>query len=244
MSVNLADGVTMSYADLRPQAPADAVPVVLLHGFGTNFAMNWEATGWPQIFDSAGLRVLGPDLRGHGKSDAPTGEEAYLPACFVADLLAMLDELGVDRVDVVGYSMGSRLAWEWALRAPERLRRLVLGGFGSADVFQDTDLSDPGRGKTPFDHAFRAVSALPGNDVTTLVDCARGQASRPFRPDPPVTGTPVMTVAGARDVLAAGAEELAEVCGGHHVEIPARDHTNAVSSRVFKEAVLDFLTDP
>lgn len=242
--MDLADDVTMYCADLRPQAPVDAVPVLLLHGFGTNFTMNWRTTGWPQVLDSAGLRVLGPDLRGHGKSDKPTGEEAYLPACFVTDLLAMLDALEVEEVDVVGYSMGSRLAWEWALRNPERLRRVVLGGFGSGDAFHDTDLSDPGRGHTPFDHVFRTVAALPGNDAQALADCARGQASRPFHPDPPVTGPPLMTIAGAQDVLAAGAEEIAEACGGHHVEIPERDHTNAVSSRVFKQAVLDFLTEP
>jgi len=59
-----------------------------------------------------------------------------------------------------------------------------------------------------------------------------------------VTGPPLMTVAGAQDVLATGAEEIAKACGGSHVEIPARDHTNAVSSRVFKQAVLDFLTEP
>src|SRR5699024_1307806 len=202
----------MYCADLRPQAPVEAVPVLLLHGFGTNFTMNWRTTGWPQVFDSAGLRVLGPDLRGHGKSGKPTGEEAYLPACFVTDLLAMLDALEVEKVDVVGYSMGSRLAWEWALRAPERLRSVVLGGFGSGDAFQDTDLSAPGQGDTPFDHVFRAVGALPGHDVDALADCARGQASRPFHPDPPVTGLPLMTVAGARDVMAAGAEDIAEAC--------------------------------
>lgn len=244
MYVNLADGVTMRYVDLCPQAPADAVPVLLLHGFGSNFAMNWRATGWTQTFDAAGLRVLGPDLRGHGGSGKPAGEEAYLPVRFVADLLAMLDELEVEQVDVVGYSMGSRLVWEWALRAPERLRSVVLGGFGSGDAFQDTDLSDPGRGDTPFDHAFRTVSTLPGNDAAALVDCARGQASCPFRPDPPVTGLPLMTIAGSQDVLATGAEKLAEICGGHYVEVPARDHTSAVSSRVFKQAVLDFLTQP
>lgn len=242
--MDLADDVTMYYADLLPQVPVDAVPVLLLHGFGTNFTMNWRTTGWPQVFDSAGLRVLGPDLRGHGKSGKPTGEDAYLPACFVTDLLAMLDELEVKKVDVVGYSMGSRLAWEWALRAPERLRKVVLGGFGSGDAFHNTDLSEPGRGHTPFDHVFRTVSALPGNDAQALADCARGQASHPFHLDPPVTGPPLMTVAGAQDVLATGAEKIAKVCGGSHVEIPARDHTNAVSSRVFKQAVLDFLTEP
>nr|WP_232833032.1 alpha/beta fold hydrolase [Nocardiopsis sp. TNDT3] len=243
MSVNLAGGVTMRYADLRPQAQEGGVPVLLLHGFGTDFGMNWRAAGWTQALESAGLRVIGPDLRGHGNSDKPTDSAFYLPGHFVADLVSMLDELAVDKVDVVGYSMGSRLAWELALTAPERVRRVVLGGFGPKNAFAGTDLSDPGSGDTPFDHVYRTVAALPSNDPAALAACARGQASRPFAAEPPLSGFPVLLVSGARDPLAEGAAALAERCGGTHVEIPGRDHANAVSSRHFRQAVLDFLAD-
>ncbi|WP_116244491.1 alpha/beta fold hydrolase [Nocardiopsis sp. FIRDI 009] len=241
MTANLAGDVTMRYVDLPPSEPADAVPVLLLHGFGTNFGMNWSAAGWPQALGGAGLRVLGPDLRGHGGSDKPLDEAAYLPERFTADLLGLLDELAVDRVDLVGYSMGSRLAWELALTAPDRVRRAALGGFGPVNAFADADLSAPGAGDTPFDQVFRTVSGLAGNDAEALAACARGQAARPFAADPAPVGVPLLFVSGARDTLATGAEDLAARCGGTHVEIPGRDHANAVSSRVFKQAVVDFL---
>lgn len=241
MSANLVGDVTMRYADLRPQSPADAAPVLLLHGFGTNFAMNWQAAGWPQLLGSAGLRVIGPDLRGHGGSDKPAADASYLPERFVSDLVALLDELGVERVDAVGYSMGSRLAWELALSRPERVRRLVLGGFGPLNAFDGTDLGALGEGTTPFDHVFRTVAALPGNDPAALAACARGQAARPFSAEPPVT-VPTLLVTGAKDEIATGAAELAAAIDGIHVEVPGRDHVNAVSSRLFKQAVLDFLT--
>lgn len=243
MSSNLTDDVTMRYVDLRPQVPGNAAPVLLLHGFGTDFAMNWRASGWVQALESAGLRVIGPDLRGHGTSDKPVDSALYLPEHFVADLLAMLDELGAEHVDVVGYSMGSRLAWELAMTAPERVGRVVLGGFGPMNAFSGTDLSDPGSGDTPFDHVYRTVCALPGNDAAALAACARGQASRPFRGDPLLTAHPLLLVRGARDSLAKGAAELAERCGGTYVEVPGRDHANAVSSRAFRQTVLGFLTD-
>ncbi|WP_394350419.1 alpha/beta fold hydrolase [Nocardiopsis quinghaiensis] len=233
----------MRYVDLRPQASGGGVPVLLLHGFGTDFSMNWRAAGWAQALEAAGLRVIGPDLRGHGTSDKPADSASYLPEHFVADLLAMLDELGVDKVDVVGYSMGSRLAWELALTAPERVGRVVLGGFGPKNAFAGADLSDPGSGDAPFDLVYRTVAALPGNDAAALAACARGQASRPFDADPPLTGIPLLLVSGAGDTLAEGAAELAERCGGTHVEVPGRDHANAVSSRLFRQAVLDFLAD-
>lgn len=242
MSVNLADDVATRYVDLRPQAPADTAPVLLLHGFGIDFAMNWDATGWSQALGAAGLRVLGPDLRGHGSSDKPGDSGAYLPERFVADLLAVLDELGLGRVDVVGYSMGSRLAWELALTRPERVRRAVLGGFGPRDAFGDTDLAVPGAGDTAFDQVYRTVAALPGNDPAALAACARGQAAHPFRSEPRPEGVPLLLVAGARDSLAHGAAALADRCGGSYVEVPGRDHANAVSSRVFKQAAVDFLT--
>lgn len=241
MSANLTDDVAMRYADLRPGSPADAVPVLLLHGFGTHFEMNWKAAGWVQALEVEGLRVIGPDLRGHGGSDKPTDDGAYLPERFTQDLVSLLDRLDVARVDVVGYSMGSRLGWDLALRAPGRVRRLALGGFGPNDAFGDTDLDALGEGTTPFDGVFRTVSALPGNDPAALAACARGQAARPFRSEPAPEGIPFLLVAGAKDPLAAGAGELARDRGGSHVEIPGRDHANAVSSRVFRQAVVDFL---
>jgi pimeloyl-ACP methyl ester carboxylesterase len=241
MTANLVGDVTMRYADLPSQTPGDSVPVLLLHGFGTDFDMNWRAAGWPRVLDTAGRRVIGPDLRGHGASDKPTGSGSYLPEHFVADLLAMLDELGVARVDVVGYSMGSRLGWEFALTAPERVRRLVLGGFGPADALSGLGAAEPGEGDSPFDRVFRTVSGLPGNDAAALTACARGQAARPFQEEPRPEGVPLLLVSGARDAIAEGAAAMAERCGGSHVEVPGRDHANAVSSRVFKQAVVEFL---
>jgi len=241
MPANLTDDVVMRYADLRPGSPADAVPVLLLHGFGTDFEMNWKSAGWIQALEVEGLRVIGPDLRGHGGSGKPTEDSAYLPECFSRDLVGLLDELGVDRVDVVGYSMRSRLGWDLALRASDRVRRLVLGGFGPVDAFAGTDLNSLGEGNTPFDEVFRTVSALPGNDPAALAACARGQAARPFRSEPAPENIPFLLAAGAKDPLAAGAEELARESGGSHLEIAGRDHANAVSSRIFRQAVVDFL---
>lgn len=241
MARNLVGDVTIRYADLPPQDPRESVPVLLLHGFGSSFDMNWRATGWPRALETAGRRVIGPDLRGHGGSAKPTDSGLYLPEHFVADLLRLLDELGLPSVDVVGYSMGSRLAWALALTAPERVRRMVLGGFGPVDALAGLDEGEPGTGNTPFDHVFRTVGGLPGNDPEALAACARGQAADPFTVEPRPEGVPILLVAGAKDTVAEGAADLAASCEGVFVEIPGRDHANAVSSRVFKQAAVDFL---
>ena len=76
-------------------------------------------------------RVYAPDLRGHGRSDWPgtepgPGREAYAYEAMSADILAFLGALGIDRVDVVGHSLGGAVGYLLAQRAPELVRRLVL----------------------------------------------------------------------------------------------------------------------
>ena len=73
-----------------------------------------------------GRRVLTPDLRGHGDSDSTPGACGWTFEQLVNDLIAFLDELGLDRVDLLGHSVGGFVALRAALRAPERFRSLVF----------------------------------------------------------------------------------------------------------------------
>lgn len=113
--------------ELRGQGYACRVlgagPALLaLHGFtGTG------AT-WLPLAASLGSRqrVLAPDLLGHGASSAPRDPARYGLEQQAADLAALLDHLGEDAVDLLGYSMGGRLALAFALAYPARVRRLLL----------------------------------------------------------------------------------------------------------------------
>jgi len=97
-----------------------AGPVVLLHGFPLNGAM-WDDV-IPALADRYHLIV--PDLRGHGATEAPDGP--YQTVDYAADVLALLDRLGVDRAAVVGLSMGGYIAIQLMTRTSERLRAVVL----------------------------------------------------------------------------------------------------------------------
>ncbi|GAB3454646.1 alpha/beta hydrolase [Streptomonospora sediminis] len=238
-----------------PDPDAAGVPVLLVHGFGSDHELNWVRTGWTRAL--AGLPVIGCDLRGHGASGKPHDPAAYTTEAFVGDLLAVLDALGAERADVVGYSLGARLAWELALAHPQRVRRAVLGGFGPHDAFAGTDpagldgLAGPagpggpagsGAGDSPFGRVYRAAAQLPGSDPAALAACARGQAAQPFRPEPAPRATPMLLMAGDRDDLAAGMEGLAVQVGGTGLRAPGRDHRTAVSAQRLKQAAVRFLT--
>lgn len=107
----LINGITMGYDD-KGSGPA----VCLIHGFPLDRRM-WR----PQIaaLVSKGYRVIAPDLRGFGDSDAPDGP--YSMDLFADDLTALLDSLGIGRAVVGGMSMGGYVLFNLLERYPERL---------------------------------------------------------------------------------------------------------------------------
>lgn len=114
--VRLPDGTRLAY---RTWGDPAAPPVVLLHGRGGS------STDWAHIAESlaASRRVYAPDLRGHGLSDW-SGEYGY--ARLARDVLEFLDAIGLQRVELIGHSMGGGVAYQAAQAQSGRVARLVL----------------------------------------------------------------------------------------------------------------------
>jgi pimeloyl-ACP methyl ester carboxylesterase len=117
--------------------------VVLVHGLGGS------SSSWAEVMQnlSRKYRVIAPDLLGHGQSDKPRGD--YSPALFARLLRDLLDALGIDKVTVVGHSLGGGVAMTFASAHRTYCRRLVLlnsGGFGSQVTVLLRMLSLPGAG--------------------------------------------------------------------------------------------------
>ncbi|MBI1198640.1 MAG: 3-oxoadipate enol-lactonase [Phenylobacterium sp.] len=112
--------------------PEAAPPVVLLHSIGCDHRMWTE-----QMPALAEWRTIRPDIRGHGRSDAPAGDYA-LPR-LADDVLRILDALDVERAVVCGLSLGGVIAQALALRAPSRVRGLALANtaarIGAAEAW-------------------------------------------------------------------------------------------------------------
>ena len=101
-------------------------PVLLIHGSGPGVSAwaNWRLV-LPALAEQR--RVIAPDMVGFGYTDRPQGIEYGMPV-WVQQALDLMDALDVERVDVVGNSFGGGLALALAIRAPQRVRRMVLMG--------------------------------------------------------------------------------------------------------------------
>lgn len=138
----------MSRIELPPQGiglwcrrtgPVGAPRVLLLHGFPEG-GFIWE----PLMAALAGqARVLAPDLRGFGQSDAPAAVAAYRPRVLVADLLALMAQTGGPVDLVVAHDWGGALAWNLAAQHPQWLRRLLIINSPHPAVFLQALRHDP-----------------------------------------------------------------------------------------------------
>ena len=103
--------------EVRGKGPA----LLLLHGF-TGSAATWT----PHTPAWDGFTTVAVDLLGHGDSDCPPDAGRYRMERCVDDIVALLDQLSIERAAVLGYSMGGRIALRLALHSPGRFSALVL----------------------------------------------------------------------------------------------------------------------
>ena len=104
--------------DVLDQGPEDGPVVLLLHGFPQD-ARCWDSV--TERLNAQGLRTLAMDQRGYSPGARPTELAAYRREELSGDALALADEAGAERFHLVGHDWGGVLAWDIALRAPERL---------------------------------------------------------------------------------------------------------------------------
>jgi pimeloyl-ACP methyl ester carboxylesterase len=223
----------------------------MVHGFASNRYENWRRVGWYDALQRKAVRCVALDCRGHGGSGKPHDPAAYDRAAMARDVVALLDHLGIERADLMGYSMGARLALATALDRPTRIGNLVLGGVGGrllepgpADnrMAAAMEADDPAGIEDPLLRSFRHFADEQREDRLALAACSRG-TSVPFdRAALARIRMPVLVVVGSRDNLAGNPEGLTSaVPGARHVTLPGCDHFSAIPHALFKAAVFDFL---
>lgn len=117
------NGVRIHY-DVEGQGP----PLVMVHGFSATIEM-WREMGYPQRL-AGSHRVILVDPRGHGQSDKPHDPAEYRPEAMVGDVVAVLDQLGLQKASYVGASMGAAIGYQITRLDQDRVSSLTLMAYG------------------------------------------------------------------------------------------------------------------
>ena len=242
-----SDGVRIAYVD---EGKGDAI--LLIHGFASNVATNWRDAQWLGTLTAASRRTIAYDNRGHGQSEKLYDPSRYGAPSMAEDALRLLDHLHIGRADVMGYSMGARIATFLVLAHPERVRSLILAGAGInlvrgmvgtgpvARALEAPRIEDVTNDAA---RSFRAFAEKTGSDLGALAACLRGPREKIGAEDLARIAVPTLIATGSADVIAGSGEALRNLIpGAQLLDIEGRDHMKAVGDPRFKQGVLDFLT--
>jgi pimeloyl-ACP methyl ester carboxylesterase len=243
------DGVKIYY-EVHGSGP----PLILTHGYSSTSAM-WS--GQIEALSKQHQLILW-DMRGHGQSDYPGDPAAYSEALTVADIAALLDEVGAARAIVGGLSLGGYMSLAFYRAHPERVRALLIIDTGpgfkkdeAREVWNERARATADRfdreGLNVLKSASRERSTVSHRDASGLARAARGmltQRDAKVIEVLPEIKVPSLVVVGADDTpfLAASDYMAAKIPGARKAVIPAAGHAvNIDQPEAFIEAVVPFL---
>lgn len=239
----------MLHTEYFPIESPLAPPVVLIHGFAASADEDFLGTGWAAELNSTGRSVIAVDLPGHGKSPAVSAPaEAATSAVLQAIVDAVSQHVPSSEFDVIGYSLGARIAWDLP-RVSDRVRRVVLGGLSPMEPFAAVapEALEAVLGGSEPDNPLVGFMAMmisaPGRDTASLAHVIQGLASEPFTPEAGGPQVPALLVAGDEDQMTQGIEGLA--AGLPHAQLAQvpGDHRGALDSAEFRAEAVAFLSE-
>ncbi len=241
-----SDGVEIAFID---EGKGD--PILLIHGFASNINANWVDVNWVDTLVKAGHRVIALDNRGHGNSEKLYELEDYHAPVMAQDARRLLDHLEIKSADIMGYSMGARIAAFLTMANPEYVRSVIFAGMGYnmvrgvggtgpiASALEALSIDDVSNDTAK---TFRSFAEATGSDLQALAMCIRASRTKIEAEELAKIDKPTLVAVGSRDVVAGSAQKLADIIPGAQVlDITDRDHMKAVGDKVYKAGVLSFL---
>ncbi len=248
-TLTAADGTRIALHRMGPDE-GQGRPVLMLHGLFSSAEMNWVKFGHAALLADNGFECLMPDWRVHGESDAPNDPALYSPGVLVRDTLQIVEVLGLDDYDLVGFSLGARTAAS-AVIAGLSPRRLVLGGMGieglsnwetrsaffvdMIDRFDEIERGDP---------AFLAKSFMKGQGIDPVAArllLTQGVEDIAMEDLAKIT-MPTLVLIGDEDRDNGSPEKLRDALPDAEMAIIPGNHMGSVTKKDMGRAILEFLS--
>lgn len=153
--VELKSGITMAYIEM---GNPEGEPLLLLHGM-TDSSRSWSTLVEYFVKD---YHLFIPDQRGHGDTDKPDMKK-YDRSVFSWDIACFLDEMGIDKISVMGHSMGSMNTQAFAMDYPERVDKVIL----ESTMMIGTNSENPADAYSAYDPKSPANAGLPESSIVT-----------------------------------------------------------------------------
>lgn len=239
-----AAGVNIAYSPAADEG-GRSVPVIFLHGLDGAFEPYMSP-----LADRLGLPFapIGVDLRGHGRSDKPHGDDVY-GRQFAADIIDLMDSLAIERAHLVGHSLGGIVAVYLAAQHPQRLHSVVTIGNG---LFLDSELRLMSwllRGMMAW-NALKVMTGMaapdprPGRDTSALVDAVKSLAELGVsEAQAAAIRVPMLAIRGGpQDDPRDSVERLVRVNPAvQMLRIESADHMSVLSSEAAQQRMRAFL---
>lgn len=238
-----SDGVRLAYHEM-----GQGRLVVLLHGLFSDANMNWIKFGHAQRIAAEGFRVIMPDLRAHGLSGRPHGDEFYPKGVLARDLRELIALIGVTEFDLGGFSLGARTTVE-GVGEGLRPRRAILGGAGleglrnwkrrktffleAIDLFEKVQRGDPHWLSIQFMKSQGVDRVAAAQLLESFEDAFVGWLQ--------AFTMPTLVVCGSEDDDNGSAEELANILPNAIFEEVPGTHMSSVTKPELGEAIARFL---
>jgi len=238
-----SDHVQLAYHEV-----GDGRPVILLHGLFSDANVNWIKFGHAARIAADGFRVIMPDLRAHGQSARPHGEQFYPRGILARDLRELIAALELAEFDLGGFSLGARTTVE-GIGEGLRPRRAILGCAGleglrnwkrrktffleAIELFDEVQRGDPHWLSIQFMKSQR-VDRIAAVQLLESFEDAFMTWLEAFT-------MPTLVVCGSEDEDNGSAEELANILPNAVFEEVPGTHMSSVTKPQFGEAIANFL---
>lgn len=231
-------------------------PIVLLHGGAVDFNYNYVQTGWIQTLTEKGFQVIGINFRGYGESDKSNDPNFYGTTKFTNDVINLIKHLKFTNVCLIGYSMGTLIAFDLLNKHPEYFSKAVLMATGDGLIGVPPFILEnllPGFAKVfSYDsfpsHLPKHISAYwnflneVGLDRESMIALSLAKYPTLTAENAAKIEVPTLIISGEMDLVLGKGQKVAQTLPhGEYLEIKGANHFELATEKKVHQSTIKFL---